>query len=193
MHIPDLPEKPFRYLEKYSALTLQKYEKEIEEILEKVDVYTNVFIYRKLRFIYQNIDNSLTHEDLKTELLYQGIKNVFTVYPVIDNRLHALNICKRAVQNHGLNLISRMTCLKRVNTIQLEDGSRIFQYPVSFDEKYALGNEKPAPEKQSLLNTGKYIPDHSTNVLDTLFWRKMLRKIQRKKEDLFVLSSWHIQ
>lgn len=82
----------------------------LEAILEEVRLFTRKFVYRKLRFVVEA--NGLEFEDIIMELYGKAINTLYFYYPNIDSQLHAVNIAKRVIHNHGINVIMKYNSAK---------------------------------------------------------------------------------
>ena len=109
------------YKEKgYKCLTFPYFTKALTQIAEDTQAYTAKFVYRKLRFIYQS--NGMEAADFTNDFIAKGIQSVLVMYPCVDGKLHALNIAKQAIHNHGINTILRYTSKGRQTLRKELDG-----------------------------------------------------------------------
>ena len=126
--------KRLHVLDDNAALSYSALQEELARIYEKILPWTNAFIRRKLRFIYQ-YNQGLSHEDLVHDCITKGMQDILLTYPRIKNRLHALNIGKRSINYHGLSIINRMTRDDAAHLIPASDGflNRISSYVPELD------------------------------------------------------------
>lgn len=103
----------------YKSHTVQSLTKSIETCINILDSqgYIAKFYYRKLRFTASTTSD--TYEDTSNELKAHAIQQLYFMYPQIESRLHAVNIMKRVIRQHGLNLIE--SCTKQKRAILYED------------------------------------------------------------------------
>lgn len=98
--------------------------KEIDELLvyvyDEVDVFTKKFVIRKLRFLTFSSHNTI--DDFVHELKLKGIHSIVTGFPMIQSRAHAVSLAKKAIHNHGINLIKMGTTQSRSNLIAIKEG-----------------------------------------------------------------------
>lgn len=96
-----------RLAKEYKALTLQKFDEVCTWIMQETKASTGRFAWAKLRFISNHQRTGLDLDDLTGEMRAKGMQGLMLMYPLIDTRLHALNIVKRTIRNTGLNLIQK--------------------------------------------------------------------------------------
>lgn len=108
---------------KYAALTSDKFGRICEEIVLAVRDTARKFVYVKMRFIDRHQRTGLTLEDMESETIEHGLQKLMLQYPVIQSKLHAINIVKHVVRNHGLNLIQKYTRIKN-NVMVAADGAQ---------------------------------------------------------------------
>jgi len=89
------------------------------QVLKDIDKFCMWHAYKKLRFIATS--NNLSLEDLAFELKVKAV-SCFYYKTVYLSNAHALNTVKRAVFNHGLNLIDFYTAKKRQRLVKTEQG-----------------------------------------------------------------------
>lgn len=104
----------------YKCLTFRYFTHALNQIAEGTQEYTAKFVYRKLRFIYQS--NGMEAADFTNDFIAKGIQSVLVMYPCVDGRLHALNIAKQAIHNHGINTILKYTSKGRQTLRKELDG-----------------------------------------------------------------------
>ncbi len=107
----------------YKSHNLPFYEAALKEAVTLVQPYVQTFVYRKMRFLTWN--SHLDFDDLIQELLHQGFIGIQRQYPKVESKLHLLNIFKRCVHNHGINIIKYYTTKSRANMVKEDDGSFI--------------------------------------------------------------------
>ena len=73
----------------YAALSYETLQNELARIYEKILPWTNAFVRRKLRFIYQ-YNQGFGHADLVHDCVTKGLQDILLTYPKIRGRLHAL-------------------------------------------------------------------------------------------------------
>lgn len=107
----------------YKSLTLRKMDSHLNRMAADPTLQTWVskFVYRKLRFIADSQSMELT--DLERELWLKGMSGLFMLYPRIENLIHATNIIKRVMHNHGMNMIKQYTHAKRSRLQRNADGT----------------------------------------------------------------------
>ena len=105
---------------KYRAFTPSEFDGVLARVSADTRTWLRKFTYKKLRFIVES--QGMDFHDLEAELLYQGIKGVYMMYPVMDSYLHAVNIAKRVMHNQGMNLIKHYTTPKKTRYIVGSDG-----------------------------------------------------------------------
>jgi len=128
---PSLRQLLLRYAKQYSCLSLRRIERNLNHITKEVEVYTKKFVKRKLRFIYTS-SPSVEEQDLVNELLSKGVQSVLTMYPCIESMQHAINIAKRSIHNHGINLILKSTSKSR-NVLTQDKEGHFLRTMVSYD------------------------------------------------------------
>ena len=106
----------------YEAHDLGTYNRMYSDALNGAKKYAASFAYRKMRFLtWGNAHVDLN--DLEQELLYCGLLGAQKQYPKLESELHLLNIFKRCIHNHGINIIKYHTAKSRVNLTRNGDGS----------------------------------------------------------------------
>ena len=104
----------------YKCLSFRYFTRALNQIAEGTQDYTAKFVYRKLRFVYQS--NGMEAADFTNDFIAKGIQSVLVMYPCVDGRLHALNIAKQAIHNHGINTILKYTSKSRQTLRKELDG-----------------------------------------------------------------------
>lgn len=107
---------------KYKALSLFDFDNLEGAILKSsaMNTYIGKFISKKLIFLCRSYGLSRTeiHGDLQCAALFAVRKK----YPFYKTELHATNICKAAIANHGKGIIEFWTRAKR-NALMKENGT----------------------------------------------------------------------
>ena len=106
----------------YKAHTLPFYERVFSQSLEEAKPYANSFSYRKMRFLTW-ANSHLDLMDIQQELLYNGLLGAQRQYPKVESQQHLVNIIKRCIHNHGINLIKYHTAKSRTHLNRNEDGT----------------------------------------------------------------------
>lgn len=119
-----------RYARKYKALTLEKLDATLVRIFQEIRTWCHKFIFRKLRFVMTS--QSMTVHDIEYELIGKGIQGLMQMYPLVESFLHAVNIIKRTLHNHGINIITSYTHQKRARVLKGAD-STFYSNTVSYD------------------------------------------------------------
>lgn len=107
----------------YKALSLRRMDENLCKIEIETSIWIKKFVYRKLRFIAESQGMDLM--DIERELWLKGMIGLFMMYPKVESSLHALNIVKRVMHNHGMNLIKQYTHIKRARLIRDVSGAFI--------------------------------------------------------------------
>lgn len=110
-------------LKEYMALSPMKLKHFMEKNYKTLYTYTSKYVYRKMRFLFSSA-NGVSDVDLIHDCILHGYMHLLLAYPKILKELHALNICKRAIHNHGMNIIRKMTSKSR-NNFNIENGNEI--------------------------------------------------------------------
>ena len=110
-----------RHLDDHPALSVFDYDNLEGSLLSSAQlrVYIGKFISKKLIFLTRSY--GLTREDLHGDLIHVAMYALRKQYPAYQSDLHALNICKTAIHNHGIGLIEFWTRQKR-NALTNKDG-----------------------------------------------------------------------
>lgn len=80
-------------------------------VSRNMDAYIGKFINKKLRFLCNSY--GLKHNEIQGDLQCKALYALRKQYPAYKSELHALNICKTAIQNAGQGLIEYWTREKR--------------------------------------------------------------------------------
>lgn len=128
-------------VKKYAALPPKKYNREIEELPERIRPRLIQYAYRKLRFIYNNSHNARSQEDIINDLMFKGLQTVMVMYPRIESREHASNLAIVGAKRAGLNLIGAQTSLQRATLVQNEKGDGFISRVISWDTDYDMTSE----------------------------------------------------
>lgn len=105
---------------KYAALTSDKFGRICGDIVTAVRTTAKKFVYVKMRFVDRHQRTGLTLEDFENETIEQGLQKLMLQYPLIQSKLHAINIVKHIVRNHGLNMIQKFTRQKNSALVAAE-------------------------------------------------------------------------
>lgn len=119
-----------QYAKKYKALTLEKLDATLVRIFQEIRTWCHKFIFRKLRFVMTS--QSMTVHDIEYELIGKGIQGLMQMYPLVESFLHAVNIIKRTLHNHGINIITSYTHQKRARVLRGADET-FYSNTVSYD------------------------------------------------------------
>jgi hypothetical protein len=92
----------------------------MDEAIQVLSNYCGALAYRKLRFIANN-DHGIDVEDIKTELIAEGIAGMMHV-DWSSNKAYVLNYAKRASHNYMVRLIEHHTAKKRSRIIRVVEG-----------------------------------------------------------------------
>lgn len=133
--LANLDEKTRKYVErlgrKYSALSPSQLEKAVDFCYRETQTWLGKFVSRKLRFIVQS--QGLHRNDIENELLYKGLQGLYTMYPRVECKLHAVNVVKRVMHNQGINMIHHYTSQK-IGRLQSDSSGAWHIRVVSIDE-----------------------------------------------------------
>lgn len=88
--------------------------------------YVKFFVYNKMRFIVNS--QNLTFDDLHGDLMTKALQSYYSIVPVEATELHIVNYLKRAVHNHGINLIKSATSKKRGRLVRVSDDGQHSQF-----------------------------------------------------------------
>jgi hypothetical protein len=105
----------------YKALTLIGFDRSVFKVYTSVETYTKKFVYRKMRFIVNA--QSVTPLDLVNDCRDKALAALMHKYPCVETMLHAQNLARRTIKNHGMNLIDHYTTQSRNRTIRNPDGT----------------------------------------------------------------------
>ncbi len=108
---------------KYAALTQERFDQICTSICPDLRATARKFVYVKLRFIANHQRTGMNLEDLESETVAHGLEKLLLQYPLIESKLHALNVARHVVRNHGLNLIQKYTRIKN-NVMVAADGAQ---------------------------------------------------------------------
>lgn len=147
---------------KYKSHKPAVYDKHITETLSSLHGYTHRFIWAKLRFL--TMGSETTVDDLFMELQYYALYAMMKQYPKVDDKLHLVNIAKRAIHNFGINLIHHHTTQGRAVWDYNEEGQATNLVKSSYDMMFDSaayedsvvssinGSEEPYADEQDKLD-----------------------------------------
>lgn len=127
--------------------------------------YIGKFISKKLIFLRSY---GQTPDSLSSQLVCAALYALRKHYPSYESELHALNICKTAIHNHGIGLIEYWTRGKR-NALLNENGA----FQAVHVQYETLGDVSVQPEHEaelrvnlgSLVNIAEGLPDKQQRFL----------------------------
>jgi len=157
---------------KYDAHSLHEFKSITEKCLKETESYTKKFAYRKLRFL---IADGTTMDDIHMELNYWGLYTIILQYPQIDDMKHCLNLYRRGVHNHGINMIKKATTAK--NNVLVQNGDGTFE------------NLKASAEVVDVKNMSEFSVSHEEERDNKLFVSKMLKENNGKKNKFLKLMT----
>lgn len=89
------------------------------ELLPELKPFIGKFISRKMSFLIKSY--GLTRHDLQHELILKGLQSLYQHYPFFESEKHIINVVKRAIHNHGIDIIYKYT-RKKNNRLENKDG-----------------------------------------------------------------------
>ena len=155
------------YHDKFSKIGLYGINVAIDNLCN-LKSYCKKYVIKKMTFLVST--HSFDYDDLVQELLYKGIQGVLRMYPCIKSDLHATNIAKHAIHNHGINIIKYYTSSSRQTLERNTDNT--------FEAKLVSYDILP----DNIINQ----PDNNQNrqyqlIDDTMSVRTIMRKTTGKK------------
>lgn len=85
-------------------------------------LYATKLVNRKLAFIVRA--GQASKQELRDELLYEAVRNVYKTYPRIESKLHVKNIIRRCMSNMAINQIYHFTSDSRQSMRNEEEGGQ---------------------------------------------------------------------
>lgn len=89
----------------------------LDSYIAELAPWLGKFVYRKLRFIETVQRVGKTVQDLQHDLIIEGLRGYYSMYPLYSTHLHAMNTLKRIMHNCGINLIKHYTRQRVSGTI----------------------------------------------------------------------------
>lgn len=109
-----------RLATQYPALSVEKLNEYEDEIVRKVRSTARKFVWVKMRFIADHQRTGDELPDFEQATIEKGLQGLRLQYPIVQSKLHAINIVKHIVRNTGLNMIQKFTRLKNNALIPAE-------------------------------------------------------------------------
>lgn len=164
--------------EQYISHRLEQYDQLLEETLDGLADYIGRFAWKKLRFLEKS--GFITLPDIRADLKLNALFALRLQYPKVASRLHLENVAKRAIHNHGMNMISTYTSQSRQHLRQEADGA-FTAIKVSIDSApvggYLSYHNQSTDLNGSTLLDGSPCSGSST-VIDRLSVQKALGKLK---------------
>ena len=105
---------------KCRALTLAEMESNEAFLVSELKPYIGRFVTKKMLFLIRNFN--LPRDDIESDLMIAALFAFHKRYPFFDSELYALNVCKSAIHNAGMDLIVKYSSQKRQRLHQIENG-----------------------------------------------------------------------
>ena len=132
-----------------------------------MDTYIGKFISKKLRFLCNSygVKRSELHADLQCAAVYALRKQ----YPAYESELHALNICKTAIQNSGQGMIEYWTRDKRNALINDGNGFQAVHVQLEFSNSAVMPEHEDEfrVNMQSLVAVTEKLPPNQQSWVKT--------------------------
>lgn len=126
---------------RFKSYTLEEFRAMESEFIvsSNMDTYIGKFISKKMRFLCNSY--GLSREEIHADLQCAGMYALRKQYPAYKSRLHALNICKTAIQNSGQGLIEFWTRTKRNALRNTGDGFEALKVEFSVASQLQIPKE----------------------------------------------------
>lgn len=98
---------------------LRKLNRIEHELLLELKPFIGKFISKKMAFLIKSY--GLTRHDLEHELVLKGLQSLYQHYPFFESEKHVINVMKRSIHNHGIDIIYKYT-RKKNNRLENKDG-----------------------------------------------------------------------
>lgn len=165
----------------------------IDEQYPELLTFCRKFVYKKMSFIISS--TGLTVDDLSYECLSKGVQGLYLMYPCYLSKLHALNIMKRTIHNHGMNIINQYTTSSRQTLRLAADGSTFesMKLPLHALPNGVLGNKQATQDMfmSSMDGTSDWssFRDVNTKVENAMDCSLILNKFKGKKQRFLTLLT----
>lgn len=166
-----------KYTQTYPILSLPDIDTTLTDVAQDLQKWASIFTRRKLTFICQS--NSLDREDMVAELTARALQAVLVTYPCFESTMHATNVAKRAMHNHGINLIMHYTSKGRGILFANGDGT-FSSKRVSYDALAATHFSQQSNDSEPTYE-GLELVTHDTQLDTRVAVRSMLEKTPGKK------------
>lgn len=175
--------------------SLKKLDELMSHVSQETQVYTIKFVYKKHKFITDS-HFDLSPLDLAGELRVYALQDVLRQFPTIHHNLHAVNVAKRTIKNHGQNMCKKygIDSTKAVQNrhclhARTPDGGFISN-KISLD---IFGSESNGPSEVSVyvgLDGGIGTTERGTSfITDSLDVRNLKRKFRGQSHIFISLIS----
>lgn len=105
---------------KCRPLTLCELTKNENYLCEELRPYIGKFVSKKMAFLMKSY--ALPRHDLESDLMVAALHAFHKRYPFFESELYAINVCKSAIHNAGMDIINKYTSPKYSRLNQLRHG-----------------------------------------------------------------------
>ena len=113
------------YLDRYQPISRGKMDDMLRSITSpdgrhSLVTFSRKYVMRKMKFL---TGPDMTYDDIVQDLMCKCTMSMMKMYPCIESEAHFVNLAKRCIHNHGINIISHYTTKSRRPVMQTEDGN----------------------------------------------------------------------